>query len=142
MHFYKRILIPFDGSEGATKALRRALQVAKDQAAAVTVFYVDEHLPRYAKGVGEIRESQELREAEAAELESRARAVAAEYGVRIKFETVAGHAALAILSRAREGGFDLIAIGRSGRSGLWGMLLGSTTARVVDQAACDVLVAR
>ncbi|MHB0868442.1 MAG: universal stress protein [Chloroflexota bacterium] len=139
---YKRILVPFDGSEGSSKALQRALLLAKDQGAEVTIFYVDEHLPRYAKGVGEIQEAEEVREAEAAELRSKALALARRQGMEVKFETVVGHAAQSILSYAQEEAFDVIVIGHTGHSGLWGTLLGSTTARVVDQATSDVLVVR
>ncbi len=139
---YQRILVPFDGSPGSTKALRRALLVAQQQKAAVTALSVDEHTPRYAKGVGEVEETESLREQYFADLQTKAQSLAGELGMALKTATAVGHAAQSILQYAREQRADLIAIGHSGHSGVWGTLLGSTTARVVDQAGCDVLVVR
>lgn len=138
---YGRILAPFDGSAGSAKALRRALILAGNGAAELTVFSVDEHLPRYAPAVGEIREEDDLRTAHFAELEAKVRAITAG-APRVVIETEVGHAAQAITRKAADGRFDLVVIGHSGHSGLWGSLLGSTAARVVEHASCDVLVVR
>ena len=139
---YRRILVPFDDSPGSIKALRRALLVASQQKAEVTAFSVDEHTPRYAKGVGEVEEVDALRAQYFADLESAAVALARQQGMELKIATAVGHAAQSILQFAQGMGADLIVIGHSGHSGVWGTLLGSTTARVVDQATCDVLVVR
>jgi len=112
------------------------------QAAIPTILTVDEDVPRYAKGVGRIEGDQGLRDAEFARLEGEAKGHADKVGIGFKFETVVGHAAQSILKLASDGGFDLIVMGHTGHSGIWGTLLGSTTARVVDQATCDVLVVR
>lgn len=45
-----------------------------------------------------------------------------------------------ILEFASDGGFDLIVMGRQGRSSLEKVLFGNVTERVVRQAACPVLV--
>ena len=139
---YKKILAPFDGSAGSLKALRRAVQLGMDHGSDVTALSVDEHTPRFAPGVGEVEEEPELRSAHYAELRARVSELGREQGVAIKAETIVGHAAQSIVSRAGDGGFDLVVIGHSGHSGGWGSLLGSTTARVVDQSPCDVLVVR
>ncbi len=141
---YRKILVAFDGSGGAVRALWRALLLAKQQDAEVTTLSVDEHLPRFAPGVGEVAEEERLRAQHFAELRSQVEAVAKEHGkrTRIVIETAAGHAAQTILSFAQEGGYDVIVIGHTGHSGLWGTLLGSTTDRVVGHATCDVLVVR
>lgn len=139
---YQRILVPFDGSPGSTKALHRALLLAQQQRSQVTALSVDEHTPRFAKGVGEIEEDDVLRSQYFADLQAKAKAVAEGQGVSVTMVTAVGHAAQSILQHAQENGVDLIVIGHSGHSGVWGTLLGSTTARVVDQATCDVLVVR
>lgn len=43
---------------------------------------------------------------------------------------------------ALEVGADLLIIGHSGHSGIWGRLLGTTADKVVDHAPCSVLVVR
>ena len=56
---YRRILIPLDGSQGSWKAFRKALLLAREQGAEVTVLSVEEHLPHYAATVGEVEEEKE-----------------------------------------------------------------------------------
>ncbi|MCL5107393.1 MAG: universal stress protein [Chloroflexi bacterium] len=139
---YRKIVVPFDGSSGSISALRRGLAIAKEQGAELICLSVDEALPRYAPGVGQVDQDESAERAYFEELWGQARGMAAVAGVAIKTEGVEGHAAHAILRFAAESQCDLIAIGHSGRTGVWGTLLGSTAARVVDQATCDVLVAR
>ena len=139
---YKKILAPFDGSRGSSKALRRALLIAKANGAEVTVYSVDEHLPRYAPAVGEVDEEEGLRDEYFTHLKEEAQKIAGEYGVRVRIETEVGHAAQSIVQFSQRANFDLVVIGHAGHSGLWGSLLGSTTSRVVQQAYCDVLVVR
>ena len=139
---YRRILVPLDGSQGSWKAFRKALLLAREQGTEITVLSVEEHLPRYAATVGEVEEEKEQENAYFTQLHAQAAALAGAQALDLKTETLVGHAAQTIVRYAEEHGFDLIAIGHSGHSGVWGVLLGSTTARVVDQAGCDVLVVR
>ena len=139
---YKKILVPFDGSKGSWKAVRKAILIAKEQGAELWLLSVEEHLPHYAATVGEVEEEKERQNGYYAENQAKALALARQHGVALKAQTVVGHPAQTVVRYAREQGIDLIAIGHSGHSGVWGALLGSTTARVVDQAHCDVLVVR
>lgn len=122
--------------------MEKAILLANSPGAEVTALWVDEDVTRYAPGVGAIEEEPEVRAEEFAELEAQIQAVAREKGAEIKIVSAVGHAAQTVLRYAKENGFDVIVIGHSGHSGAWGMLLGSTTARVVDHASCDVLVVR
>ena len=141
MH-YINILAPVDGSDGSWKAFGRALILAREQSAQITVLSVEEHLPHYAATVGEVEGEREQENEYSARVQSQAVALAKEQGVPVQTEVVAGHAAQAIVQYAHDRGCDLIVIGHRGHSGIWGTLLGSTTHRVVDQAGCDVLVVR
>jgi nucleotide-binding universal stress UspA family protein len=141
-HAYAKILVAFDGSSGAVAALRRALFIAKSGGAAVTALLVDESPPQYAKGFGRVDELEEIRETQMAEIRAQVGDLAASQGVAVAVDSVEGHAAQSIVTYAKENGFDLIVIGHTGQSGIWGTLMGSTTSRVADQAQCDVLVAR
>ncbi len=53
-----------------------------------------------------------------------------------------GHPAQQIVQVAQEHRADLIVIGHSGHSGVWGRFLGSTAEKVSRHAACSVLLAR
>jgi len=139
---YRTILVPFDGSAGAWQALRTALRLAREASAALTLLSVEERLPHFAAAVGEIEEEKELENHYFARVQQEAVALARAHGVEPATAIRAGPAAHVIVRYAEEQGCDLIVIGASGHSGVWGRLLGATTDRVVDHAPCDVLVAR
>lgn len=139
---YKRMLVPLDGSQGSWKAFRKALLLAEEMGAEITVLSVEEHLPRYAATVDEVDEEREQQNEYFARLHREATALAEERSVELRTEVAVGHAAGEIVRHAAERGADLVVMGNTGHSGLWGVLLGSTTDRVVDHAPCDVLVVR
>lgn len=68
--------------------------------------------------------------------------MAAQYGIPIACETQRGHPAKSIVKFADEGGFDLIVVGHSDHSELWGRLLGDTADRISDHAHCSVLIVK
>ena len=139
---YKKVLVAFDGSPGAWKALRRAIILSRELRSELAVLSVEEHLPHFPGTVGEVQEEKEEENRHFARLHAEAASVAAQEGVSLRFAIVPGHSAQTIVRYAKEHAFDLIVIGQSGYSGVWGLLLGSTTDRVVDHAHCDVLVVR
>ena len=47
-----------------------------------------------------------------------------------------------LVKLAAENGFDLIVIGHSDHSELWGRLLGDTADRIADHAHCSVLIVK
>ncbi|MFN2489253.1 MAG: universal stress protein [Actinomycetota bacterium] len=139
---YERLLIAYDGSEGARKALEVGLGMARDDRAAVTVLAIEAHLPHYGATVGEVNEELEREESESKALLEEARALAATHDVPIETEIRAGHAAQTIVAVAKENDADLIVIGHSGHSGVWGSLLGTTAERVSRHSDRSVLIVR
>jgi nucleotide-binding universal stress UspA family protein len=53
-----------------------------------------------------------------------------------------GHPARTLLKVAETGKYDLIVLGHSGHSRLWGRVLGHTADRVSEHADCNVLIVR
>lgn len=140
---FMKILVGFDGSDGSWQALRLALALAKLGAGSeVWALSVEERLPHMPEIIDEFSEEKERQNAVFESLHREAVAVAGEEGVELNIRTVAGHAAQAIVRFAEEGSFDLLVIGHSGRSGVWGTFLGSTAEKIVRHAKCSVLVAR
>jgi nucleotide-binding universal stress UspA family protein len=139
---FKKILVGYDGSKGGKAALRQAAALARESKAEITALWVREPLPRHSDLPGEYEE-----EAEAADEYFKARhkevqEAAAQNGVAIRCETRRGHAAKTILKFADEGGYDLIVVGHSDHSELWGRLLGDTADRISDHARCSVLIVK
>lgn len=62
--------------------------------------------------------------------------------MKLHTDTVAGNVAKSIVEYAATGAFDLLVIGQTGQSGVWGTFLGTTADKVVRHAPCSVLVVR
>ena len=140
---FSRILVGFDGSEGSWNALRAAFALSRGVSGAeIVAVSVEERLPRLPEVIDELSEEKDRQNSVFQRLHKEAQDAASAAGVRLNCVTVVGHAAQAIAKLAKEGGFDLVVIGHSGHSGVWGMFLGSTADKVVRHASCSVLVVR
>jgi nucleotide-binding universal stress UspA family protein len=143
-----RLLIAYDGSDGADHALRRAAKLMPGRE--TIVLYVFSSTPASLAplaGMGlppelEI-DSSEL-ERRAAELGGQGAELASQLGLRASPVVVdaAGASGIssAIVRLAQEHEVDLIVIGSRGRSGLRAVLLGSISNGVVQHADRPVLV--
>ncbi len=139
---YQKILVGYDGSKGGCAALERAAALARESKAQLTALWVRQPMPRHADLPGEPEG-----EAEAAcdYFEERKREVeesAKRFGIAIACESRAGHAAKVIVNFAKDGGYDLVVVGHSDHSELWGRLLGDTADRISDHAHCSVLIVK
>jgi nucleotide-binding universal stress UspA family protein len=67
---------------------------------------------------------------------------AKQMGVELYAATLTGHAAQRIVEYANAERADLLVIGHSGHTGVWGKFLGTTADKVVRHAPCSVLVVR
>lgn len=125
---YTRILVPVDGSASADRALEQAIDLAKAQAAALKIVFVD--------GVEEI--SRQI--IEVAVAKARNAGLHPESGLLVKLPTE--EIGDVILQEAGSWTADLIVIGTHGRRGLAHVLLGSVAERVIRAATTPVLVVR
>ena len=139
---FKKILVAYDGSPGAKRALEVTCAMAKALGAELHAVAVLEHLPKYAASVGEIQEAQAQGQSYLHQVLSGAQEFALGRGVALQVDQVSGHPAQAIVKYADDQGIDLIALGHSGHSGLWGTFLGTTADKTMRHAGCSVLVVR
>jgi nucleotide-binding universal stress UspA family protein len=139
---FTKILVGLDGSPGSFRAMEVAAALAREFRAALHALSVIERDPRFAATVGEVDEEREAAEAYMGQVQERARQIAAEHGVTVEATTVHGHAAQNLAERTKSGGYDLLVLGHSGHSGVWGTFLGTTTDKVSRHAACSVLIVR
>ncbi|AGB39377.1 universal stress protein [Natronococcus occultus] len=134
----RSILAPTDGSDAATAALERALELAASLEATVHVLsVVDTTSNPMQFGVSEVadldRTATELVE-DVADACDDGPIPAIEGAVR------RGRPAPTILDYAAENGIDLLVVGRTGRGVVAKTLLGSTADRLVRQAPIPVVV--
>jgi len=139
---FKKILVGYDGSKGSKVALRRALVTAGEYQSEITALWVREPLPRHSDLPGECQGEAEAADEYFKERHKEVTAMAEERGVAIRCETRQGHAAKMLLKVAEEGGYDVIVIGHSDHSELWGRMLGDTADRIADHASCSVLIVK
>jgi len=149
----KKILLAYDGSENAKRALDRAIELTKGSDAELSIMtYVNvvgfetlaaKKLMALApkKLIEEFRD-EVVRDAE--NLVSDASRLAKKAGAKDVRTLVLkdGDPADAILFAATKHAPDLIIVGRRGISGIARFLLGSVSSRVVSHAKCDVLVVK
>jgi nucleotide-binding universal stress UspA family protein len=136
-----KVLVATDGSEQSMKAVQRALELVERLGAEVTLMSVSyyakddfDEMPPYV---------QDKLEAEAAAALKKAKAVFDEKNIKVDLVLEAGLVpANNIIRRAEEGKFDRILMGSTGLTGLKRVLMGSTAAKVVSQAPCEVTIVR
>ena len=134
----RRIVVGYDGSEHAWRALERSAELARG-GATVTVVTAVPPLP--SKGFdatavdpSEVSEhGQQLEDAEA---------FLRERGVDARAVGARGDPADVIVEEARESAADLIVLGPRDRNLLERLLLGSVSSKVIHDAPCDVLLVR
>jgi len=132
------ILVGYDGSEQAQRALDWAVRMAQD--ARVTVISIAPTLeasPKIADAVDPNSDIPEHRRQldEAAAILDRA-------GVTVETVLRAGNPAEEIITTATDGDFDVILVGIRGVSAAKRFLIGSVAERVVRHATVPVLVVR
>ncbi len=139
---YKKILLAYDGSEGANKALNAGINLTKIHQAELWALAVQERLPRFSGTIDEVQEEKEFADQHYGKLLEAARAQAQEAEIELKTIMRPGHPAKTIVLVAKEGKFDLVLVGHSGLSGVWAAFLGTTAEKVSRHAPCSVLIVR
>ena len=145
---FKRILIPVDGSETATKALVAALQLARETGGVVRLVHtvnemaylggIDPYGTYSADLAGMMREG-------GAKVLNDAMAVAQSAGVEASqamLDEPGQRLGESVAAAAKLWGADLIVVGSHGRRGIGRVLLGSGAEQILRLAPVPVLVVR
>jgi nucleotide-binding universal stress UspA family protein len=139
---FRKILIAYDGSDGAKAALRVGIGLAKSLRAELHSVSVEEHLPHYAATIGEVQDAKERVDEYFRVLTKEARDQAALDGVELVTMIRQGHEVECIVSYAGEGGFDLLLAGYHGHSRIFERVMGSTAQSIIRLSPCSVLLAK
>lgn len=135
-----KVLVPIDDSEHSRKAVERALELAEKQGAEVTLMTV---APMAADFLDEMRNIQDKLNVEYQGWLDRAKGIFEAKGIKVdtilEIGLVPGNN---IIRRAEDDKFDRIIMGSTGRSGVARILMGSTAAKVVAHAPCEVTIVR
>ena len=134
---YGNVLVPTDGSDGATAAVGLAVELASTLDARLhTVYSVDTRWLAPSRDAGAILDALERRGERAL---SEVRELSAEHDLGVTGSVASGPAHRLILRYVEENDVDLVVMGTHGRSGVRQRLLGSVTETVVRHADVPVL---
>ena len=132
-----KILVAYDGSESARRALAEAARLANSST--ITVVSVAEPLPQFGRA-GELLLPEE--DAERKRELAEAKNMLTEQGVEAEVVERKGDAATRILDEAEQEHADLIVMGTRGLGTGKRWLMGSVSTKVLHHAQCNVLVVR
>ena len=143
MMMYDRILVPTDGSDGMTRVIEHAVNLADAHDAAIDAVYVVNSasyagLPMESswEGIDEM-----LRE-DAEEAVATVHDAGDARGVPVTTAVLEGTPSREIVKYAEQRGCDLVVMGTHGRGGIDRLLLGSVAEKVVRASNVPVLTVR
>jgi nucleotide-binding universal stress UspA family protein len=139
---FKKILVANDGSEGAIKALKTAINLAKRYSAELHSISVEEGVPHYAATIGEVDEYRREANDYFDKINNEAIAEANKEGIELHTKVQAGHEVETIVQYAKNGNFDLLVIGFMGHSKIFGRVWGSTSQNITKLSPCTVIVVK
>jgi nucleotide-binding universal stress UspA family protein len=134
---YNNILVAYDGSEGAKKALNSSIEIAKALNAKLIAIWVGGFRPYYHETVAEIDEENRSIDSFSAKMKKEIKAISHQVEIEIEYAHLQGNPAKLIVEYAEKNKVDLILMGCKGHSGLWGNDLGHVTDKVSENAKCN-----
>jgi nucleotide-binding universal stress UspA family protein len=139
---FERILLAVDGSEHGYKAARTAADLARAMnSERLRIVVVFEKIPVYL-GEPNLQKAIDTRLVEAQAILQKAVEVVGDVPAEVHTELIEGDAAESIIEVARTRNSDVIVMGSRGLGRLAGLVLGSTSQKVVGHALCPVLIVR
>ncbi len=138
---FEIILHANDGSKPAFRALDLAIAMAKQNAAVLHLVCVEE-IPPMPEYIEEVREAKGIAARRFHPIVERVRSQAERNAIKLQVHVVSGHPVRMIVDLVDEIGADLLVIGATGHSALYERMVGSRADRIVQLAACPVLVAK
>jgi nucleotide-binding universal stress UspA family protein len=139
------VLVAYDGSDPAQKAVERAVSAAGelDEEEIILLRVIEAADGMLEAGFDIIQDRlKELREEKPEELSADVRRILEEGDPEFRVETVVGKPAREIVSYAEEHDVSEIVVGSHGRTGVSRVLLGNVAENVVRRAPTTVIVVR
>ena len=138
---FKRILLAVDGSDHAVRAAKVAGDLARCMKSGLRVVVAYDPIPPYL-GEPYLQNVIDARLHEAQTYMQKAVATVGDVPGEVHTEMLEGNSAEAIIEVAKTRKSDVIVMGSRGLGRLAGLLLGSTSQKVVGHARCPVLIVR
>ena len=139
---FNKILLAVDGSEHALRAARTAGDLARAmKSEVVRIVVAFDRIPRYL-GEPNLQQAIDARMKEAQTILQAAEEAVGKIPGEIHTELIEGSPAEAVINVAVTRESDIIVMGSRGLGTLAGLVMGSTSQKVVNHAPCPVLIIR
>lgn len=139
---FAKILLAVDGSDHALHAAKMAGDLARNmKSESLRIVVAFSHIPSFL-GEPNMQDAIDARLKEADDILQTALDAVGKIPGEIQKEVIEGPPAEAIVNVAATRNSDLIVMGSRGMGALEGLLLGSTSQKVVSDAICPVLIVR
>ena len=142
---FRRILVPYDGSKGAERALYKAIELAKLCDSELVLLTIYRHHSLLEASFSMVRPEtpgnmDDIMRGHASDVADYAKRLAVDAGIKPRAFVKAGQPARGIVAFAAEHEVDLIVMGSRGLGSIEGYLLGSVSHKVTGLANCPVMV--
>lgn len=135
------VAVGLDGSDSSWKALDEALQLARAKHALLHIVSIQESVEA-SYSASEVLAVDKTSKEKLEKVQMKARLMAESEGVPTKTEIATGSSTHAMVEYVKTHRVDLLVIGDTGHSSLWGALIGTNAESIVRHARCSVLVVR
>ena len=132
-----KIVVGYDGSDPAKRALERAMELVDDQGRIVVVVAAEQHARTGITEGAHLDPSEVTRRRNDVE---EAKALLSERGIQGEAIEAQGDPGNVVVEASKDA--DLVIVGSRGLNPVQRLLLGSVSSKVVHRAECDVLVVR
>jgi len=136
-----RILTALDGSEGAVRALRVAIDVAQKWGAELHSVSIEE-IARHDGAVLPVSDESEWGDSTFAPAIRAAQENARKAGISLQPHVIIGHEVKAVVQFIESSRFDLLVVGFVGQTAYSRHVMGGTAFGLVQHAPCPVLVVK
>jgi nucleotide-binding universal stress UspA family protein len=135
------IAVGLDGSDSSWKALQEAVRQSLNRPAVLHIVSIQESAePSYS--ASDVLAAEKTTHEKLEKVQIKARVLAESAGVTVITTIVAGSSETAMVQYVKEHKIDLLVVGDTGHSSIWGALLGTTAEKIVRSAPCSVLIVR
>lgn len=135
------IAVGLDGSNSSWKAFDEAVSLTKQKHAHLHVISIQEELDATYNATEALSSECTARE-NLERLQIKARMNAEEAGIPVTLAIANGTSAGALVDYVKKHHINMLVVGDTGHSSIWGALLGTTSEKIVRHAPCSVLIVR
>ena len=135
------IAVGLDGSNSAWKAFEEAIQVSLQKKARLHIVSIQESIDA-SYSASEVLASEQTAQEKLERIQIKARLHAEDAGLKVETAIASGGSATALVDYVKDKRINLLVVGDTGHSSIWGALLGTTAEKIVRHAPCSVLVVR